>query len=98
MNDQEQSGSSEKKGEKPKGLSDDTASSYTQPMQMLVQNHQAKDAERLLMNSGINPANLSESQFASFQAQNPTVQQKSIQIYMDNLGQHKQDKASQAEE
>ena len=45
----------------------------------------ATQAINLLMESGINPGNLSESQFASFQQQNPVVQQKSIQIYVQNL-------------
>jgi len=42
-------------------------------------------ANQLLMNNGINPANLSESQFQSFQQQNPSVQHKSIQLYAQNL-------------
>lgn len=45
----------------------------------------ALNANHLLMNSGINPGNLSDSQFASFQQQNPAVQQKSIQVYAQNL-------------
>lgn len=45
----------------------------------------ATQANNLLMESGINPGNLSESQFASFQQQNPAVQQKSIQVYAQNL-------------
>ena len=42
-------------------------------------------AQTLLVNHGINPGNLSESQFQSFQQQNPAVQQKSIQVYAQNL-------------
>ena len=42
-------------------------------------------AQALLIGSGINPANLSETQFASFQHQNPQVQQKSIQVYAQNM-------------
>ena len=42
-------------------------------------------AQSLLVNHGINPGNLSESQFQSFQQQNPAVQQKSIQVYAQNL-------------
>ena len=38
----------------------------------------ATQVYNLLMESGIDPGNLSESQFASFQQQNPVVQQKSI--------------------
>ena len=45
----------------------------------------ALNANNLLMNNGINPGNLSDSQFASFQQQNPAVQQKSIQVYAQNL-------------
>ena len=45
----------------------------------------ALNANHLLMNSGINPGNLSDSQFASFQQQIPAVQQKSIQVYAQNL-------------
>ena len=45
----------------------------------------ALNANQLLMHSGINPGNLSDSQFASFQQQNPAVQQKSIQVYAQNL-------------
>ncbi len=45
----------------------------------------AMNANHLLMNNGINPGNLSDSQFASFQQQNPAVQQKSIQVYAQNL-------------
>ena len=45
----------------------------------------ALNANHLLMNNGINPGNLSDSQFASFQQQNPAVQQKSIQVYAQNL-------------
>ncbi|KAL2048974.1 hypothetical protein ABVK25_010726 [Lepraria finkii] len=40
----------------------------------------ATQINNLSMESGINPGNLSESQLASFQQQNPVVQQKSIQI------------------
>ena len=46
----------------------------------------ALNANHLLMNSGISPGNLSDSQFASFQQQNPAVQQKTIQVYAQNLG------------
>ena len=42
-------------------------------------------AKSLLSNHGINPDNLTENQFQSFQMQNPAVQQKSIQIYAQNL-------------
>ena len=45
-------------------------------------------AKTLLVEHGINPGNLSEAQLQSFQAQNPAVQQKSIQIYATNLAKH----------
>jgi hypothetical protein len=45
----------------------------------------ASHANDLLLQNGINPGNLSESQFASFQQQMPAVQQKSIQVYAQNL-------------
>ena len=45
----------------------------------------AINANQLLEMNGINPGNLSDSQFASFQQQNPQVQQKSIQVYAQNL-------------
>jgi len=45
----------------------------------------AVTANQLLEMNGINPGNLSDSQFASFQQQNPQVQQKSIQVYAQNL-------------
>ena len=38
-------------------------------------------ASQMLMQSGINPANLSDSQFASFRSSNPAAQQKSIELY-----------------
>ncbi|KAL6713948.1 hypothetical protein ACLMJK_008442 [Lecanora helva] len=46
---------------------------------------QALNANNLLMTNGINPGNLSDTQFASFQQQNQAVQQKSIQVYAQNL-------------
>jgi len=45
----------------------------------------AANAKDLLMLNGINPGNLSDTQFAMFQQQNPQVQQKSIQVYAQNL-------------
>ena len=42
-------------------------------------------ASDILMQGGINPGNLSDSQFASFQQQNPAIQQKSIQVYAQNV-------------
>ena len=40
------------------------------------------------MSHGINPMLLSEMQFQSFQQQNPQVQQKSIEVYTQNLAEH----------
>ncbi|KAI9817241.1 MAG: hypothetical protein M1827_001354 [Pycnora praestabilis] len=51
-------------------------------------NASAMQANQLLVAHGINPNQLTPSQFNSFQQQNPTVQQKSIQVYAQNLAQH----------
>ena len=51
-------------------------------------------ANALLANSGINPGNLSDSQFASFQSQQPSVQQKSIQVYAQNMGKNRNEGTS----
>ena len=56
--------------------------------QQLANNPSALHANNLLMQYGINPSALSETQFQSFQQQNPQVQQKSIQVYAQNLAQH----------
>ena len=45
-------------------------------------------ATNLLVNHGINPGALSETQFQSFQTQGPAVQKKSIEIYAANLAKH----------
>lgn len=50
-----------------------------------IQTNPAVAANELLTMNGINPGNLSDTQFASFQQQNPQVQQKSIQVYAQNL-------------
>ena len=55
------------------------------PPGMMGDGTAAMNANHLLMNNGINPGNLSDSQFASFQQQNPAVQQKSILVYAQNL-------------
>lgn len=41
----------------------------------------AYNVKQLLTNDGINPAHLSDAQFASFQQQNTSIQQKSIQLH-----------------
>ena len=51
---------------------------------------QAVHANNLLMQGGINPGSLSVDQFAAFQQQNPQVQQKSIQVYAQNLAKDQQ--------
>ena len=42
-------------------------------------------SEALLLNNGINPEHLSQDQLASFAAQDPQIQQKSLQVYHQNL-------------
>ncbi|KAI9719269.1 MAG: hypothetical protein M1812_003599 [Candelaria pacifica] len=59
-----------------------------QPQGMPGNSAQAVHANQLLTANGINPGQLTPSQFNSFQQQNPTVQQKSIQVYAQNLAQH----------
>ena len=56
-------------------------------------------AKSLLSSHGINPGNLTENQFQSFQMQNPAVQQKSIEIYAQNLrrGQRQQNNSTSPE-
>ncbi|CAA9410468.1 hypothetical protein AVDCRST_MAG94-6397 [uncultured Leptolyngbya sp.] len=58
------------------------------PGQQMGGTAQAVQANQLLAANGINPNQLTPSQFNSFQQQNPTVQQKSIQVYAQNLAQH----------
>ncbi len=43
------------------------------------------------MNNGIHSGNFFDSQFMSFSQQNPSVQQKSIQIYAQNLAKNHHD-------
>lgn len=50
----------------------------------------------MLLSGGVNPGNLSESQYASFQQQNPTVQQKSIQVFAQNMSKSSREGMSQA--
>ncbi|KAA6416136.1 MAG: hypothetical protein FRX48_00855 [Lasallia pustulata] len=56
--------------------------------QQITNNPSTIHANNLLMQNGINPSTLSEVQFQSFQQQNPQVQQKSIQVYAQNLAHH----------
>jgi hypothetical protein len=48
----------------------------------------AQNAHHMLIQHGINPAQLTPAQFQSFQNQPPGAQQKSIQAYSQNLQQH----------
>ena len=64
------------------------------PPQMMAD--PTSQAQALLMSSGINPANLSDTQFASFQQQNPQVQQKSIQVYAQNMSKNQREGMSKA--
>ena len=57
------------------GLSEDNADN----------NRSVFAAKTLLVEHGINPGALSETQFQSFQTQGPAVQKKSIEIYAANL-------------
>lgn len=56
--------------------------------QQMTNNPSTMHANNILMQHGIDPVALSETQFQSFQQQNPQVQQKSIQVYAQNLAQH----------
>jgi hypothetical protein len=48
------------------------------------------------MANGIDPQSLTPSQLASFQSQNPAVQQKSIQVYAQTVAQHYKKSANHA--
>lgn len=56
--------------------------------QQMANNPSTMHANNILMQHGINPNALSETQFQSFQQQPPQVQQKSIQVYAQNLASH----------
>ena len=53
-----------------------------QQMMDMTATHQAN---QLLVKNGINPEALSPAQFASFQSQNPAIQEKSVHVYTQNL-------------
>ena len=56
-----------------------------------MMNSNAAQANDLLLQHGINPSFLSQTQLESFQQQNPQVQKKSIQVYAQNMAQqHRQ--------
>ena len=52
-----------------------------------MMNHPNAHANKLLVHAGINPNTLSQQQLETFQNQNYAVQQKSIQVYNNNLQQ-----------
>lgn len=56
------------------------------PGQPMMGEHN-ENTSSLLMQNGINPTNLSGPQFNSFQNQPPQVQQKSIEVYAQNMAQ-----------
>ncbi|KAI9778501.1 MAG: hypothetical protein M1839_008031 [Geoglossum umbratile] len=66
----------------------------TSPAQTTSRAQQAID---LLVANGINPEQLTASQFNSFQQQNPNVQQKSVEVYLRNLAQHERSIRQQEE-
>ena len=75
-----------KKTKRTDGSFDKSQSIPEIPMQLMEGDSDVKqNANHLLMSSGINPYNLSDSQFSSFMQQNPAVQQKSIELYHQNL-------------
>ncbi|KAL8786150.1 MAG: hypothetical protein Q9195_008329 [Heterodermia aff. obscurata] len=51
-------------------------------------------AGQILAKHGIDPANLSKALFASFQSQNPAIQERSIQVYLQNLARNQRKDAS----
>lgn len=57
-----------------------------QQMMDMTTNHQAN---QMLVKNGINPEALSPAQFAAFQGQNPQIQEKSIQVYAQNLARNR---------
>ncbi|KAI9868941.1 MAG: hypothetical protein M1813_002764 [Trichoglossum hirsutum] len=57
----------------------------------------AQQAIELLVANGINPEQLTASQFNSFQQQNLNVQQKSVEVYLKNLAQHERSIRQQEE-
>ena len=61
------------------------------PGQQMMADSPAGPTNALLMSNGINPANLSEAQYQSFQQQPPQIQQKSIQVYAQNMSKHQRD-------
>ncbi|KXH32880.1 hypothetical protein CSIM01_07507 [Colletotrichum simmondsii] len=77
-------------GEMPhylRGTLSDNKSPQGMPGQTPVTSNVAQ-AQRILSDSGINPASLTQQQFAVFSNQPPAVQAKSIATYAANLQQH----------
>ncbi|KAG5520175.1 hypothetical protein PMAC_001252 [Pneumocystis sp. 'macacae'] len=51
---------------------------------------QTQQAKQMLLNSGINPLSLAQQQFAAFQSQAPSIQQRQLQEYTQNLANQQQ--------
>ena len=56
--------------------------------QQIINTPAAANASHVLLANGINPNQLSTTQFESFQQQNPQIQARSIAVYNQNLVQH----------
>ena len=67
-----------------------------QPMGTMAQPESVVQAQRLLLQNGINPAHLSPQQFHSFQSQNPAMQQKSLEMFTEHHGRLAMNNASMA--
>lgn len=57
---------------------------------------EALNTNQLLIDNGINPENLSDSQFASFKQQNPAVQRLSVEAFKQNLYKHRRKEGARA--
>lgn len=80
-----------KKTNRTDGSFDKSQSIPEIPMQLMEGDLDIKqNANYRLMRNGINPGNLSDSQFSSFMQQSPAVQQKSIDVYHQNLSKNKE--------
>ncbi|KAG4302038.1 hypothetical protein PCANB_001919 [Pneumocystis canis] len=51
---------------------------------------QSQQAKQMLLNSGISPVNLAQQQFTAFQSQAPSIQQRQLQEYTQNLANQQQ--------
>lgn len=57
---------------------------------------EALNTNQLLIDNGINPENLSDSQFASFKQQSPAVQRLSVEAFKQNLYKHRRKEGARA--